>query len=215
MEYHDANRRGRLLGRGARWTGHGFYEDWERVLHKAPNLTLNITNTIPEPWKVVFWTGLSLLVQLIVMAFNAIAVYYLKWLRARSVVAAYGYPVWAIGTLCISLGVSICARVIESSTRKYTLEPGTRTHKSLRIARLQLKIASDDFPAFAFLQPDDDPRVRISIRDGKMDAQKATKLLLILSRVIVACSVNFCGQRITFERVRSWWIPIELGPCPC
>jgi hypothetical protein len=77
----------------------------------------------------------GLLIQAAVIAINAIAVYRWHWLRAGRVVASYGYPVWASGTIGITLEVSICARVVEGSATKYTLAP-VSSNKRLRVIML-------------------------------------------------------------------------------
>jgi hypothetical protein len=98
------------------------FEEWELgeqpllptdfVVKKSPNLTLNVKNAVPETWKVRSIMGIGLLVQIGVLVFNAIAVYYWRWLRAGSAISSYGYPIWAIGTVSLILGVpciNLCA----------------------------------------------------------------------------------------------------------
>jgi hypothetical protein len=137
---------------------------------KAPNLTLNIDRAIPKPKKVLLFTCLGLFIQAIVMAANAIAVYYLRWPQAGFAVAAYGYPVRAIGTLCISLGVTICARVVQRTTVRFTLGPGENSSPDgLRVVRLQDRIADFDTPVFAIIQSKDNQQIRVSIRVSRLN----------------------------------------------
>ncbi|PMD34990.1 hypothetical protein L207DRAFT_436420, partial [Hyaloscypha variabilis F] len=147
------------------------YEFWKNEGEKrAPNLTLNIDKTVPEPGKVLLCLGIGLLIQAAVIIVNATVVYYLRWPRAGSAVAAYGYPTWIVGTLCISLGVSMCARVVQHSTDKYTLGPKPKVSKDgLRVIRLQKRIETSDIPAFAIFQNETNYRIRMSLRVANLD----------------------------------------------
>jgi hypothetical protein len=137
---------------------------------RAPNLTLNIDKTIPDPGKVLLCLGIGLLIQAAVIIVNAIVVYHLRWPRAGSAVAAYGYPTWIVGTLCISLGVSMCARVVQHSADKYTLGPKPEVSKDgLRVIRLQERIETLDIPAFAIFQNEANHRIRMSLRAKNLD----------------------------------------------
>ena len=49
-----------------------------------------------------------------------------RWLRAGKIVAPYGYPLWALGTVAITLGTSLCGWIVVSSCWKATLRPSQR-----------------------------------------------------------------------------------------
>lgn len=167
-----------------RWNGRMFYG--ERLHKRAPNLTMNIDKTIPAPGRVLLYLGLGLFIQAMVVAVNATVVYYLHWPRGRSAVAAYGYPLWALGTLCISLGVTICARVVQSTTEQYNLAPRKNVSRDgLRIIRLQDRIATANIPAYAIPQSEANHRIRISLR--------AEKLTLASTRTTIGAFLTLTG----------------------
>lgn len=137
---------------------------------QAPNLTLNIPKAIPTGMQIWIFTSIGLVVQLAVLAFNALAVYYWNWSRAGYAVALYGYPVWAVGTICITVGVCLCAHVVEMSTKEITIEPKSSKHyhkkgdPTFGIVRLQRSIPSLGLEAFAIFNDEDNSQVRISRR---------------------------------------------------
>ena len=128
----------------------------------APNLTLNIPKAIPPRWKVRTFVIIGVCVQIAVLSFNAVAVYYWKWTRDGQPVASYGYPTWMAGTVCMSLGISLCARVVQLSTVVHTLAPPEKEKKRFQVVRLQNKITGLNRPAYAIYNFD--PSIKVSIR---------------------------------------------------
>jgi hypothetical protein len=125
-----------------------------------PNLTLNMPDAIPTKWKVALFMWIGLLIQAAVMVVNALTVYRWQWLRAGKIVAPYGYPVWAVGTVFIGIGTCICGHVVERSCWKVTVKPridllGGRgcSKRSARIIFLQGAIPERNLPPFA-IEPD-------------------------------------------------------------
>jgi hypothetical protein len=110
---------------------------WKFLKDKAPSITLHIDQAIPEPWKVILFMSVGLMVQASVMVINALVVYRWKWVRVRSIVAPYGYPTWAAGAVAIAVGVTLCARVVESSTSEYVLLPEERTEDVARTGKCE------------------------------------------------------------------------------
>jgi hypothetical protein len=90
---------------------------------RSPNLTLNVPDDISNLIKVWTVACMGFVIQVVVMVINTVVVYGWKWLRPGSLVASYGYPTWAVGTVCITFGVTLCAYVIQSSTEPYAAEP--------------------------------------------------------------------------------------------
>lgn len=149
------------------------------VQKKSPNLTLNIPAAIPSPVTVWIFASIGLVLQAIVLVYNALVVYHYRWLRGGYIIESYGYPFWASGTLCISIGVCLCAWIVDSSTREFNAEPilpqggyyDTRRNSSntsigfpFRVVRLQKPIPSLNLPAFALFNKETDPQVVISSR---------------------------------------------------
>jgi hypothetical protein len=146
---------------------------------KAPNLTLNIEKTIPEEWEVLALMSFGVLVQLGVISINALMVYYWRWLRAGHIVAHHGYPLWLVGTLGMTLGISLCSEVIRKSTLRYTLRPFKRSktfgsssdlsqeplHRSpTRIFKIQEEIPALNLPEYLILQDKSNHVIHVSKR---------------------------------------------------
>lgn len=177
-----------------------------RKPERAPSLTLNIPNAIPRPWMVITFMCLGLLIQAVVMTINAMIVYHWKWLRAGKVVAAYGYPVWAVGTITMNIGVSFCARVVQAATIRTTIDVRYNTEQPTqlsttirrkrresvdsldpilrrRVVRLQRKSADLHLPAFAINNKPANSFEEVSIRTKAPDVA-AFGTLLVLSGFI-------------------------------
>jgi hypothetical protein len=109
--------------------------------------------------------GVGLMVQASVMITNAIVVYRWRWLRVKSIVAPYGYPTWAAGIVAIALGVTLCGRVVESSTSEYVLLPEKNFGPGhLRIIRLQRGNPESKIPAYSINNAEKNSRINISKR---------------------------------------------------
>ena len=93
------------------------------LIRRSPNLTLNVKDATPSEIQAWIFTFIGAFLQALVFAFNALVVYYYRWSRAGYVVASYGYPIWASGTICITIGVCLCARVVEYSMTESMIEP--------------------------------------------------------------------------------------------
>lgn len=170
---------------------------------KAPNLTLNIKNAIPEAWKVRSIMFIGLFVQIGVLTFNAIEVYHWRWLRAGKTVASYGYPVWTTGTLSLILGVTLCAQVIETSTTVYTLHPPNLDKSSgLRMFKIQQKIPSLKLPGFVLLNDQNNHLVHFSKREWPLipgnsaEGNRSTKRLLLTYLGSILTLSGFICQNI-------------------
>lgn len=123
---------------------------------RAPNLTLNMPNSTPQTWTVLRTLMLAIVIQCAVIILNALGVYHWHWLRAGYVVASYGYPVWLAGTIALNIGVSICGRVVNTSTSKCTVNCGGQ------VVMFQKRNRDMNIPAYAiFLE---DANVNASLR---------------------------------------------------
>ncbi|KIM95411.1 hypothetical protein OIDMADRAFT_34169 [Oidiodendron maius Zn] len=145
------------------------------LMERSPNLTLNVPRNIPSQLEVWTLAFLGFFIQAAVMVINVVVVYRWKWLRSGSLVASYGYPTWAAGTVCITIGVTFCAKVVETSTETYAAEPRKQDAEFL-VVRLQESIDSLDLPAYAIMNNPSNALVRISIQKsaiGKVSQVKS------------------------------------------
>lgn len=83
-----------------------------------PNLSLNVGIKHPPPWIFKFVALFGLLVQCGVLAYAGLVTYYLRWDKDGLVVPGYGFPVYTSGTLLLSIGMFLCACLIETSTKE-------------------------------------------------------------------------------------------------
>ncbi|KAH8755140.1 hypothetical protein F5882DRAFT_308120, partial [Hyaloscypha sp. PMI_1271] len=144
---------------------------------RAPNIILNIEKAIPQPRTVLLFTIFGALIQSMVIIVNALAVYYWHWPRGSSAVASYGYPVWATGTISITLGITMCARVVQNSTSTFLLSPHS-SYTTKRIVRLQKRIDTLNIPAFAINNKESYPCVWVSIRNEDIRSHRLTQVVV-------------------------------------
>jgi len=83
---------------------------------QPPNVLLNFHSTPCSPLELWGVAVVGLLLQSTVVMFAALVTYWWKWPKTGSFVAPYGYPLTAAGTLMVSVGLIMCARVVEAST---------------------------------------------------------------------------------------------------
>lgn len=120
---------------------------------KAPNLTINNPDAIPDPLYLWLCVAAGAILQCLVFFFNAYVAYRKRWLRAGARVASYGFPLWASGTLSIIVGLFMCAHVIENVTTEYIVKPKNSDDK-FRVVGFQKPIPSMNLPAYVFLYKD-------------------------------------------------------------
>lgn len=113
-----------------------------------PNLTFNTLHETPDPKRLIMVAIFGFLFQAGVMAFNALAVYFWQWPRSRTVVPPWAFPLWAAGTVAITIGVWFCGWVVQSSTRREILIQDSSDRK-LQIIFMQQKLEKENIPAFS------------------------------------------------------------------
>jgi hypothetical protein len=132
---------------------------------RSPSLTLNIPNAIPPTLHVLACALLGLLVQASVFVINGLAVYYWQWPRSGNRVASYGYPTWALGTACVTIGVCLSAWTIKFSTWQFSFIPRSQEHiKRFEIFFFQKAMKDLRLPAYAIFCGEHDPYIRYAQR---------------------------------------------------
>jgi len=118
-----------------------------------PNLTFNGAVRPDKQRKlVVALLAVGILIQMVVMVVNAVVVYWWRWLRSGKSVVPYGYPLWAFGTVAITLGTWICGWIVENSSWKYRLEPisaGETPEEMAIFVLFQKELPEQNIPAYA------------------------------------------------------------------
>ena len=133
----------------------------------STNLTLSNQGVILSGRKSVGFVFIGILIQCAVMGFNALVVYYWKKLRAGKLVAPYGYPLWAAGTMALSIGTMICGSVIESSCHKLTVQPKKDFDLQRKLKRtifFQRAISEQNIPTYAIELIEPGAEIQISKR---------------------------------------------------
>lgn len=143
-------------------------EELLNISNGAPNIALNVRNSTASSRELVGWAVTSTILQLSALVFPAVTTYYWKWTKGGSVIAAYGYPCFAAGTIMVALGMIFCGRVIEGSTTEHEFIPILHPTKS-RIMRLQkaCTVSDQHFPSYAIFNSPKDMRIRTSRLNNK------------------------------------------------
>jgi hypothetical protein len=186
----------------------------ENLKVKAPNLTLNTPEAVRSSTEIWFLASVGLLVQLTVIIFNAVVAYHWKWV----IVASYGYPVWTIGTVLITIGVSTCGYVVEHSTTEINLEPSEENSSlhstndatriddiqppksTFRVFSLQEELPTLGIPYYAIFANKEKQQVRLSWRSPTDDGSSTTFCIVsaqILTAFGTSCTIaGFICQNI-------------------
>jgi hypothetical protein len=114
------------------------------IFAPSPNLTLNIWMKRLPTWRSYAAAVFGVALQAGVIVFGAIVTYYLRYKKDDSEVPAYGFPLMAVGTIALCIGIYLCAFLVGESTEERKFR---RTH----VASKSLEKASG--PNFIWLQP--------------------------------------------------------------
>lgn len=101
-----------------------------------PNLTLNAHASIDNRFPIWFFAVVGFFVQAGAIVFEALTVYYWKWLKDGEPVANFAFPLAGAGSVMVCIGVFLCADVIERSTTKIVWIPAERTKLEKRTIKL-------------------------------------------------------------------------------
>lgn len=118
----------------------------------APNISLNLHNRVSRT-EIRIVAAISIVIQVGIVVYAGFATYHprLQYKKGDSSVQGYGFPVMCSGTIIISIGLLICAHVIEDSTteRRYrgTAEEGIEI-RSLWLQKGE-RVADQSFESFA------------------------------------------------------------------
>ncbi|KAF8248512.1 hypothetical protein K440DRAFT_679776, partial [Wilcoxina mikolae CBS 423.85] len=84
-----------------------------------PNISLNI-NPLNKSWELYAAAAFGVIIQFSVLLFSGVTVYYAEWnlkfQKKGRPVPGYEYPLMAIGTILLVIGMMLCSAVIDLST---------------------------------------------------------------------------------------------------
>lgn len=112
------NKRNRVKnGDGAR-ARHREEDNSYIALALPTNLTLNTQSAPAKKSEMWFLAGIGICLQAIAIVYPGLATYYFKWSKGEIPVVDYGYPCFAAGTVCLTIGVILCGHIIEGATQE-------------------------------------------------------------------------------------------------
>lgn len=101
-------------------------ENDESALHGAPNLTLNVPGTTLSHRELWAWVFLGAVLQIAALVSPLIFMYANKWPKSP-----YGYVCYVLGTVSITVGLSLSSHVIEGCTTEleYIVNPDIQSRE--------------------------------------------------------------------------------------
>lgn len=108
----------------------------------APNISLNL-NTGSRKNELIMVAFCGIVLQLGVLVFSAYSVYHptfnTRFLKNGEPVQRYAYPVFAIGTSYLTLGMILCSALVEQSTEEKEFVAALKTDENLKAHILWLQ----------------------------------------------------------------------------
>ncbi|EQB54424.1 hypothetical protein CGLO_05753 [Colletotrichum gloeosporioides Cg-14] len=192
------NKRNRVKnGDGAR-ARHREEDNSYIALALPTNLTLNTQSAPAKKSEMWFLAGIGICLQAIAIVYPGLATYYFKWSKGEIPVVDYGYPCFAAGTVCLTIGVILCGHIIEGATQEieFVLTEESK-NEGRRILCLQeaSTIGDQNIPSCAIFLAEGDGILRTSRKGyskyGPSWTRAAAPTFLALSGYIV----QFVGLR--------------------
>jgi len=157
---------------------------------------LNTTGGFTSSWEVYIVAVIGVIVQLAVLAVDAVITY--KWglEKGGRAVAGYAFPLTCIGTLGLVFGMYLCASIIEVSTKELQWLPNSGSvtennsgNKRFRILWVQKgqTVGDQGFGSYAIYAPSESHSLMTSHRRPEAD-------LNLHGLTIMATAVSFGGK---------------------
>lgn len=163
-----------------------------------PNVSLNLSvKSVPRP-TLIFFIVLGFIAQGAVLAFAAVSQYVLRFPKNESGISFYAFPVLCAGTVFLSVGILLCAHVVESSTGEITWAPRPDSNADTLVLWLQQggqKVGDQEFEAFAQTSKED------IISSYRQDNGKSRKELVIVA--VVFTLLGFIAQLVGLRAAHS------------
>jgi hypothetical protein len=77
---------------------------------------LHVPNAVVPPWELWTFAVFGVSVQSAVLVLSGITIYRWHFQKSGAIVSNYAYPCFLVGTIALSAGLLICARIIQGST---------------------------------------------------------------------------------------------------
>jgi len=123
----------------------------------APNISLNTIGISIREWEIYLLALCGVILQLAVIAFDAVATYYFRWDKGGRAVPRYAFPLTSVGTVGLVYGIYLCAYIIEISTEELTWVPKNENGKPKRLRMLWVQksqtVGDQGFKPYAIYAP--------------------------------------------------------------
>lgn len=183
-----------------------------RGLQNPPNLSLNVSIKPMKHWVLVAFVVLGVLLQGGVLVFAAIAQYRLGLRKNDLPPVAYGFPVFVIGTLSLSVGMFLCAHEVEISTLETTWVPQRDSGSVIWLQQGGQTVGDQRFESFSRVirWSESDCAANKIITSSKLtqDTKKRRfSVMIAISTALIGFVVQFAGLRVMHSSV----IVVQLG----
>lgn len=138
------------------------HEAIDELSNGAPNIALNIQNSVTSPQELLMWAIVATILQAGALGFPAVATYSLKWNQGNGAIKTYGYPCFVTGTLAVVIGIIFCGRVIEGSTTEHDFSLIPRVNGSVMRLQRSCRVSDQTFKSYAILNSTQDSKIRVS-----------------------------------------------------
>jgi hypothetical protein len=192
----------------------------------APNISLNLSPS-RNPWEAYFWAICGIIVQSAVLVVAGFATYWWTLPKGGSPVMPYAYPLTALGTILLVIGMYVCASVVEKGTKEKTWvsrksESGTELN-DIQLLWLQKKnVVSDQcFESYAIIAPGFRKSILTSHpadstgRGGTLSGESTTEsqfLQLYESFTVLGTAITLAGFIFQFIGLRGKSLVSSYNP---
>ncbi|KAF0329960.1 hypothetical protein GQ607_002727 [Colletotrichum asianum] len=131
------------------------------------NLTLNTQSAPAKKSEMWLLAGIGICLQAIATVYPGLATYYFKWNKGDIPVVDYGYPCFAAGTVCLTIGVILCGHIIEGATQEIEFvlsEESKNTGRRILCLQEDSVIGDQSIPSCAIFLAEGDGILRTSRR---------------------------------------------------
>jgi hypothetical protein len=132
-----------------------------QLAQSAPNLILNVKQTVSPAWESWLCASLGVILQVATLILAGFATYHWRWSKGGKTIASYGFPCFLAGTAAVSVGLLICAHVIEASTDECKFDIYLSEVNVIRIQRA-CSVSEQNFKSFALVNEGGDRYLRTS-----------------------------------------------------
>lgn len=182
------------------------HKKYLRPHENPPNLLFNITFKPRSRQTMIALILLGILLQGGVLAFAAITQYKLGLPKNDGNIPGYAFPVFLVGTVGLTLGLFLCAEVIETSTTEFTWEPASpTTTTSIWLQQGGQKVGDQQFQSFSWSSA---TSITTSHkREGHNAPARSALVILGVTITLLSFITQFFGLRATLSSV----IVLQLG----